>query len=574
MSIKNIIKISCCLILLSFNAAAKTTFLPEFTDSEFSFITDTGGNNHNTANGCSLFPLTSCPTHGNCSSCPLNSSYKKLDNCESGWKMNGSSCTAATCSAMGYESEIPANNICSKVTEGNLTCYKDCTKVSCIGYSLDCDNFSVVNYASKETCSDCANDNANCSPKLCKVSACQSGYKIADNGTTCIALDDTCATGYYKECESGTTGDAQYTEAGTACYQCKANDVNSECEQKCQDAYSGNSQMQGSSMASKILQQCLYTCSQANQPRVTQDAILYSDLTTAKEVHSDKTPIGIVFDEDNKLAIALTDAPSRLVWSTQSFYDVLTLTNHTTSDTALTDSNGKSNTQAIITFCQKNSLSCPAAEYAVSYSTEGTLPGQWYLPSLAELKKVYNISYETYSLLGTDELTDYLYWSSTEKSAGIAWTYWMSATENNKIEDYNVRPIINYGDTTLVCTPLKNDDECADWRQYPCDDGCGGKRKCCGPYYGYKYVSCTHWVAMCKQGEVQDAKESCKVTWIDSCDIVGYDAPECDEDEYYNCLDDVEFNQCSEAIPDSSSDFIYTAPADCQNQPKALSDNI
>lgn len=55
-----------------------------------------------------------------------------------------------------------------------------------------------------------------------------SGYKIADNGTTCAPLDDNCPINYYKTCETGTQGDPKYTELGTACWQCKPPEV--QCE--------------------------------------------------------------------------------------------------------------------------------------------------------------------------------------------------------------------------------------------------------------------------------------------------------------------------------------------------------
>ena len=203
---------------------AKSTFLPETYD-------DLGlSGRHNTKydfnkNDCSSYTLASCPAHGNCTKCPFDSRKLKLNSCDTGFALVNSKCLASSCSSINssYVTEVPTGKICTKVTEGGLTCFKDCRNVSCSGYTLNCDTFNVPYSASKTTCPDCESANANCSPKLCKVGSCQTGYKIADNGTSCVALDDTCPNGYYKECETGTQGDPEFTEKGTACYQCKPN---------------------------------------------------------------------------------------------------------------------------------------------------------------------------------------------------------------------------------------------------------------------------------------------------------------------------------------------------------------
>lgn len=70
---------------------------------------------------------------------------------------------------------------------------------------------------------------------------------------------------------------------------------------------------------------------------------------------------------------------------------------------------------------------------------------------------------------------------------------------------------------------------------------------------------------MCKQSEIADAKEGCKVTWLDPCNIVGTSSPECSQDKYYECLNRVDYDTCSEPLSDSAADFIYTAPAGCLN---------
>ncbi len=196
-------------------------FLPEMQDSEVSWSGREFPDDHNRGNNCSGYELSTCPAHASCLSCPFDRNLKKLVSCASGYTQSSNSCTAGSCEAIGYKSEIPANHICNVVTEGRINCYSNCTGVSCSGYSLNCDAFNVANSTGKTTCPDCSSSSANCSPKLCKVSGCADGYKIADNGTTCIALDDTCPDGYFKQCDTGVQGKMLYTEAGAGCYQCK-----------------------------------------------------------------------------------------------------------------------------------------------------------------------------------------------------------------------------------------------------------------------------------------------------------------------------------------------------------------
>ncbi len=215
---------------------AKMTFLPELTDSETGWGGNSISNSANKGDNCRGYALTSCPANATCSSCPFDRRYKKLISCPSGYTKTETGCKASSCQAIGYRSDIPVNNICTKFNDSGLTCYKDCRSVSCSGYSLNCDTFNVANSSAKATCPDCENANANCSPKLCKVSSCMSGYKIADNGTTCAPLDDNCPTNYYKSCETGTQGDPKYTEKGTACWQCKPPEV------KCEAPYYRNSE--------------------------------------------------------------------------------------------------------------------------------------------------------------------------------------------------------------------------------------------------------------------------------------------------------------------------------------------
>ncbi len=201
---------------------AKATFLPETYDDLGLSGHENTRYNHNQGNNCTGYELTTCPANGNCSSCPFDRRYKRLISCATGYNKSGNLCSPGSCSVLGYESTIPTNKICTQHTEGRLTCYKGCRTISCSEYPLNCDTFNVANSSGKTTCPDCENATANCSPKLCKINKCLDGYKVSENGRECILLDDTCPNGYYKDCQTGTTGEPQFTEKGTVCYKCQA----------------------------------------------------------------------------------------------------------------------------------------------------------------------------------------------------------------------------------------------------------------------------------------------------------------------------------------------------------------
>ena len=185
---------------------------------------------------CEGYGFFDCPSNATCTPCPINPNKKKLTGCKSGYTLSGNACVAATCSALNssYKTSVPNNSFCTKISANGLTCYKDCKTVSCSGYNVSCPSGMLSNtYASNgityQACSECpvvqssSFTKYNCTPK-CKISQCPDKQKLNDAGTACIDKDDNCPNGYYKSCETGieTTVTPKYTEAGTACYQCKA----------------------------------------------------------------------------------------------------------------------------------------------------------------------------------------------------------------------------------------------------------------------------------------------------------------------------------------------------------------
>ena len=176
--------------------------------------------------------------------------------------------------------------------------------------------------------------------------------------------------------------------------------------------------------------------------------ILYSDMTCSSDVITSKTPIAVVFDTTNHLAIAMDTAQK--AWSDE-YFDVPTLSNYGSSSAVTADWQGKNNTRLVLEYCKTNGKSCPAFEYVNSYKTDGTLAGDWYLPAAGELIGIYgNMAVLNTALgkIGGTELPSYLHWSSSENSSGNAWEQHFSngaVSHNGKYsKKLYVRPVIAF----------------------------------------------------------------------------------------------------------------------------------
>ena len=176
--------------------------------------------------------------------------------------------------------------------------------------------------------------------------------------------------------------------------------------------------------------------------------ILYSDMSCNTNVVASKTPIGVIFDITNKLAIGLEE--SNQYWSTE-YFDVPGLSNITSSSAATADWQGKNNTRVVLEYCKANGKSCPAFEYVNSYKTEGTLTGDWYLPALGELNAIYDnkdvLNITLGKIGGTKFGTSYYCWSSSEYSNSSAWVFYF----NGGVRNYSkygysvyVRPVLAF----------------------------------------------------------------------------------------------------------------------------------
>ena len=175
--------------------------------------------------------------------------------------------------------------------------------------------------------------------------------------------------------------------------------------------------------------------------------ILYSDKSCNTNVVASKTPIGVIFDVTNKLAIGREE--SIKYWA-NGYFDVPRLSNITSSSAVTADWQGKNNTRVVLEYCKANGKSCPAFEYVNSYKTEGTIAGDWYLPAFGELNAIYGNKDVLNIALGKidgTKLSSIYYWSSSEYSSTNAWIldfYGGGVNYYYKYYNWYVRPVLAF----------------------------------------------------------------------------------------------------------------------------------
>ena len=204
---------------------------------------------------------------------------------------------------------------------------------------------------------------------------------------------------------------------------------------------------------------------------VSIGAIVYGDGTVASGVVTGKTPIGVVFDTANRLAVALTDVKKdgtagseTMLWSSASC-DTPGLQNCTTTEisygTDLTPItcgvDGRLNTNAIL------ASTCNGTTYAATATNNYQPAGctkdfckksKWFLPSIRDLQNIYLQKTQidaSLTLLKSNGATDIgtkYYWSSTENLNNLAWLFLMGNgyRGNGYKSNYNyyVRPVLAF----------------------------------------------------------------------------------------------------------------------------------
>ena len=161
--------------------------------------------------------------------------------------------------------------------------------------------------------------------------------------------------------------------------------------------------------------------------------ILYSDFSCNSNIIANKTPIAVIFDTTNTLAVSLSQSAG-VVWGPTDVTGVNGVSNINT------DFNGKKNTQLIIDYCEENNtettiVHCAAFDYIKDYKTEGTKAGDWYMPATGELLLL-TANYETVNKglekVGGTKLENVTPPSSYSESLYYTYIWTSSITENRK----------------------------------------------------------------------------------------------------------------------------------------------
>ena len=166
--------------------------------------------------------------------------------------------------------------------------------------------------------------------------------------------------------------------------------------------------------------------------------ILYENKKCYVKAIDGKTAIGIVFDTEKRLAMALDEAT--LEWGGYG----------KEIGSAARGTSGKSNTAAILAYGETNNIEYPAAEYCNTYSTAGTKAGDWFLPSLEELKLLadnFSGINSLLTVLGKPTIGDEYYWSSSESSDSGAALQELPLDVTHFIKkyvSYHVRPVLAF----------------------------------------------------------------------------------------------------------------------------------
>ena len=166
---------------------------------------------------------------------------------------------------------------------------------------------------------------------------------------------------------------------------------------------------------------------------------LYSDKKCYSIVPTEAIAIGVVFDAENRLAVALTESYSTWGGAGKEI------------GASARGKSGKYNTSAILTYGKSNNILYPAAFGCFNAKTDGTKAGDWFLPSSEELELVMNKLDEfniILEFLGKDKIKDVsniYYCSFTERNANGADRRAMYINSyGSKIENNYVRCVLAF----------------------------------------------------------------------------------------------------------------------------------
>ena len=150
-----------------------------------------------------------------------------------------------------------------------------------------------------------------------------------------------------------------------------------------------------------------------------------------------------------------------VMWGYRNF-DIPELTNHSASGTAITDMNGKANTEIVLNYAtaQTNWRTdsaitntnaegiYPLFECAWRYHTSGTVQGDWYVPALGQVYFLYNNTTALNQLNSANTILgvgDYAFTgdtgtnigSSNEANNRYAWSWWGKSDFKGTLKDFD-----------------------------------------------------------------------------------------------------------------------------------------
>ena len=342
--------------------------------------------------------------------CPYGSGYYK--SCETD--------NIRACKELGYSLTCEAG----KVGDTNQSCpynesYKKCVCNPCEGYDYTASEANAQGYTPGEVCNSCGTMK----------------YKRSAN-----ACDG------FKECTDGGAAGAE------VCYSGSLKKF-SECKEVCDSKFQYDS---SNCTGDKVLTG--NSCGGKYEKCILPAKILYGDGTISREIVAGKTVIGVVFDENNRLAVALSQ--TQLGWI-EGPYSVSThvpsLESCDSENNILTCGiNGKQNTATIVSYGKTKGYGYSAAEYCITYKPSATQTqawyavGQWFLPSVKELnilaqnKEAVNAALQQINAV---KLNDDSYWSSTGTSVNNAWLVAMDYGTRHNMPPYlgySVRAVVKY----------------------------------------------------------------------------------------------------------------------------------
>ncbi len=539
MKMYRLLIVFCAWCMIDGIANAKTTFLPDWMDSDLT-TKKFDGNPNQDEDFCAESGLyhkaTSCPApkifdefcpyddgwisdcycpdiFANTCSAPYRGDERKTDgrtgyaSCDDKWV----ACCDTTCPGNTSLTD-PGGCGGSTVNACGDTCYYP--------YEPCCEPLADETNCKygEEICSDGCDGTRTCC-KACEplvdvdVSTCEYGTVSCDDGCggtrqccgTCTPLSsvksEDCDWGT-KSCSDGCDG------TRTCCKSCEDNGGSSSCTG--QTSKCGENQTEVSSCMNCSGTK-LYTCEDNNSPEECTipcivGNIYYSDGTCSADVLSDKTAIGVVV-KDYELIIATS--LKNTGWG--EFGTVVSGVSETiVTNTAKTDYAGRSNTAAIMAHYNGNSSATTfAAVHCYNYTTAETSKGQWYLPSAGE---VYYYLYKNYAKVKAawDKLgvsvPNSLFWSSTEYDNYGAW-YINSA--NGTLDFYSKYNVSGNYRTAGCFAPIGGCFEvCSAEYKNVCTgvgydkgigDACGGYYKSCECSEGYVWNG-SICVANCIEG--------------------------------------------------------------------------